>query len=321
MPNWAGSSWYFLRYCDAENNRKLADGSKLKYWQPVDVYVGGSEHTTLHLLYSRFWHKFLNDIGVVPGKEPYYKRVEHGVILGPDGKRMSKSRGNVIVPDDVAKKYGVDTLRTYLAFMGPLDATIAWDEKTLKGVQRFLDRFYRFVMEQIRREPDSIQNREAVMRKGQEVSAEVVVHRLIKKVGDDLAKFKFNTAVATIMSALNGLAGEVVGAELLQDLVLVVAPIVPYLAEELWEALGGEFSVHSQSWPVYDKKLLDSMKVEIGVQVNGKVRGSIQISPLADESEAVEIALQVSNVRKYVVKKPKKVIYVQGKILNLIVDS
>lgn len=310
MPNWAGSSWYYLRYIDPENNKEPGDKEKLKYWQPVDVYVGGSEHTTLHLLYSRFWHKVLSDMGIAPGKEPYIRRVEHGVILGPDGKRMSKSRGNVIIPDEVAKRHGVDVVRTYLMFMGPFEGTMPWNENTLIGIKRFVNRFHKFILARSKSllEKDSKENL-------------YEVHKVIKKVGESIDDFHFNTGVAALMEALNVLEkGGAITNDSLKVLVKLIAPYAPYLAEELWEVLGGEFSVHNQPWPEYDESLLVKDIIEVAVQVNGKVRGTVSVSIDESEKSVRKKALNVENVKKYLQNKEiVKFIYVPGRIVNIVV--
>lgn len=301
MPNWAGSSWYYLRYLDPKNNKSIGDTKKLEYWQPVDVYVGGDEHTTLHLLYSRFWHKFLNDLGAAPGKEPYIKRVVHGVILGPDGSRMSKSKGNVIIPDDVVAKYGVDAVRVYLMFIGPFDGVMAWNERALKGVVRFLEKVRTWVVESKTKEEAG-------------VSSEF--HRLVKKVTDDIAEFKFNTVVSSLMEICRKVPAN---KEELQIFVRLLAPLAPYLAEELWGKLGGEYSVHTQPWPEYDESKLMEEVVEIPVQVNGKVRAVLKVpnEQINNRQGILELARAEKAVSIYLVNKSKvKEIYIPGKIVN-----
>jgi len=274
MPNWAGSDWYFLRYLDPKNEAAIADMEKQKYWLPVDLYVGGDEHNTLHLLYSRFIYQFLWDLGVVPKTypEPYKKRISHGILLGPDGNRMSKSKGNVILPDVVAGVHGVDTLRTYMMFMGPFDATMAWNEKSLLGVKRFLDRFYKYVTKKA--EENRAERHES------ERSVSVVINKLVNGMDGDLENFKFNTAIAKMMIALNELEkGGKISVDDLRKMVQVLAPIAPFVAEELWNILGGEFSVHGTSWPEVDEKYLVERVVTISVQVNGKLRGTVELNP------------------------------------------
>lgn len=312
MPNWAGSDWYFLRYCDNKNDKALADIEKMKYWMPVDVYVGGDEHNTLHLLYSRFIYQFLWDLGAVPKEipEPYDKRMSHGVILGPDNNRMSKSHGNVIAPDTVVEAYGADALRTYMMFMGPFDATMAWNERSLVGVKRFIERFYIFVVENAGK--NAVSSTEGMK----------IVHRLVKGVGEDLSGFKFNTAIAKMMEATNELIKnnvEVANAEL-SMLVRILAPFAPFVTEEMWSVLGGEFSVHVVEWPKYDEKYLINEVITLSVQINGKLRGTVEVSPDATEDEVRDLAEGQEKIQKYLADGTvKKVIFVKGKTINYVV--
>ena len=312
MPNWAGSDWYFLRYCDPHNDHALADMEKLRYWMPVDVYIGGDEHNTLHLLYSRFIYQFLHDIGAVPPEipEPYQVRLSHGVILGPDGQRMSKSRGNVIVPDSYVEKYGADALRAYMMFIGPFDATMAWNERAFMGVRRFLDRFNAFVTGCKGKYADT----DPAMKR--------IIHKLIKAVGEDLSSFKFNTAVAKMMEALNDLQdinGAVSDADL-RDLVKTTAPIIPFMAEELWKLLGGEGTVHAHMWAEYDPELVLDILIEIPIQVNGKLRGKLEISRDASEEEVRQQASQIESVARFLQRgEVIKVIYRKGQLINFVV--
>ncbi len=312
MPNWAGSDWYFLRYLDPKNDNALADTEKMKYWLPVDVYVGGDEHNTLHLLYSRFIYQFLWDLGVVPHEypEPYIKRLSHGLILGPDGAKMSKSRGNVISPDTVVEKYGADILRAYLMFLGPFDATMAWNERTLLGVKRFLERFYRLVGG-----------------KGGSGSADKksarLVNKLVKSVGSDLENFKFNTAIAKQMEVVNELSGE--GMALTKEdrakLVRLIAPIAPFIAEELWSQLGNKFSVHGEKWPEYDPKLVEDEEATVVVQVNGKTRGTVQVegNKAKVESEILELVIKDEKYNRWLQGKKYEVIFVSGRLINFVI--
>jgi leucyl-tRNA synthetase len=313
MPNWAGSDWYFLRYADPKNDKSLADMDKLKKWMPVDVYIGGDEHNTLHLLYSRFIYQFLHDIGVVPKEypEPYAKRVSHGVILGPDGQRMSKSRGNVIIPDKLYEEHGVDALRVYLMFIGPFDGVMAWNERALKGVRRFLERFEKLISKDKLAEVSS-----------QEVK--VLVNRTVKKVSEGLDNFSFNTGVAALMELLNGLEKkkEELGQEEAKSLVKLLAVYAPYLSEELWERLGAEGSVHWSVWPKWEEKYLRLEKMEIPVSVNGKVRGRIEVESgqVDDEKVVLKMAKEEETVKEWL--KDKKVVkefYVAGRMVNLVV--
>lgn len=312
MPNWAGSSWYFMRYCDTDNHSFLADRKKMDYWLPVDLYLGGAEHTTLHLLYSRFWHKFLNDIGVVPGKEPYAARRQHGVILGEDGQRMSKSRGNVINPETVMDKFGVDALRVYLMFMGPYDSTMPWSTKGLEGSYRFLARIWRFCHEKGKIGPKTAPG----------LTGEL--HKTVKRVGEDIETLKHNTAISALMEFLNAWSGQ--GSLDKNDagvFLRLLAPFAPYLAEELWvEVLGNRFSVHRQPWPKFDPKRAREERVTVVIQVNGKVRGQID-SKRAESRDRVgmeKAAAEDANAAKYLKgKRVKKVIFVPARLINFVV--
>ena len=314
MPNWAGSDWYFLRYCDPHNERTLADMEKLRYWLPVDVYIGGDEHNTLHLLYSRFIYQFLHDLGVVPAeiREPYRKRLSHGVILGPDHQRMSKSRGNVVIPDEYIERYGADTLRSYLMFIGPFDATMAWNERALMGVKRFLDRFARFV------------EANAATRTPSNHQVRAVINHLGHKVSQDIRAFKFNTALAKMMEALNSLEAldvPVNPAEL-RAFVQVLAPFAPFLAEACWEKLKGGGNVHRTSWPAYDPALEVEQGVEMAVQVHGKLRGTIPVEKDAPEAVVRASAEAVESVARHLEgKQVVKVILVPNRTLNFVVKS
>jgi leucyl-tRNA synthetase len=319
MPNWAGSDWYFLRYCDPHNDHAPADMDKLRYWMPVDVYIGGDEHNTLHLLYSRFIYLFLYDLGVVPPEypEPYRKRLSHGVILGPDGQRMSKSRGNVIVPQEYVEKYGADSVRVYLLFMGPYDATIAWNERALSGVKRFLDRYRRFVRDQAGQSQES----------GPRVQA--AVNRLGKEVADDTASFKYNTAIAHMMETLNRLQDlvesgdqmETVAARELRTFSQILAPYAPFTAEDCWQLAGGETDIHTTLWPVYDPGLELEELVTIAIQVNGKLRGTVAVPPQTAESEIRHQAESQPGIAKFLADKTiTRVIYVPMRTMNFVVS-
>lgn len=323
MPNWAGSDWYFLRYIDPFNDTVIADMEKMKYWMPVDLYVGGDEHNTLHLLYSRFIYKFLYDLGAVPQgiPEPYYKRLSHGVILGPDNQRMSKSRGNVIVPETVAEKYGVDVVRMYLMFMGPFDATMAWNENTLMGVKRFLDRFKIYVEDQIKQKSSNSASNATV---------DVSMNKLIKKVTDDTDNFKYNTAIAKMMETLNVLAVSKTGYisdKYLKDLIIMIAPYAPYTAEELWSKARGEkdeISVHIAKWPVVEEKYLVEDKIKVAVAINGKVRDEIEINTDDKEKqvEIIQLAKGTEKIKSWLLdKKIVKEIYIPGKMVNFVVTD
>ncbi len=309
MPNWAGSDWYYLRFIDPHNDRRLASMEKMEYWMPVDVYIGGDEHNTLHLLYSRFIYKFLLDIGAVPQDiaEPYIKRMSHGVILGSDGQRMSKSRGNVVVPDQLSEKYGADTVRTYLLFIGPYDATMAWNERALLGVKRFLDRFERFINDNAGRHKQSSR------------AAKVEINRLVHDVANDIAVFKYNTAIAKMMETLNTVAGgdEAVSNEDMAKWVQSLAPFAPFLTEKCWQTLGQKGSVHKSLWPEYDPSLEREEQAEIPVQVNGKLRGVLLVAQ--GESEELVQARAREIAEKYFSGEVRKVIYVPGRTVNFVV--
>jgi leucyl-tRNA synthetase len=312
MPNWAGSDWYFLRYCDPHNSQSIADPEKLRYWMPVDLYIGGDEHNTLHLLYSRFIYQFLHDLGVVPAEypEPYRRRMSHGVILGPDGQRMSKTRGNVIVPDDYLPRVGADVLRCYLMFMGPFDAVMAWNERALMGVKRFLDRFEAYIQERASQNPASAPR------------AAALINRLGKAVGDDLAVFKFNTALAKMMETLNSLTDEplAVSHADLEKLVKLLAPYAPFLTETLWQTLGAKTSVHQSLWPVYDPALELEEKIVIAVQVNGKLRGTLDVEHGEPQDDIVARAAALESVVRHLEgKQLVKTIYVPERTLNFVV--
>ena len=312
MPNWAGSDWYFLRFTDPFNDKALADMEKLKYWMPVDVYIGGDEHNTLHLLYSRFIYQFLHDIGAVPAEipEPYYRRMSHGVILGPDNQRMSKSRGNVIVPDELLKEFSADVLRCYMMFIGPFDATMAWNERALMGVKRFIERFDRLVDTQAGTRQES----------SNEIKA--LIHKAVDKLANDLPSFKFNTAVAKLMETLNGIQdnGGAVNPADLRMLVQAIAPLAPFFAESAWQKLGGKGNVHESLWPAVDQALLIEETVEIPVQVNGKLRATLTVNRDADQQTAETAARAIEAVAKHLdTGTVRKVIYIPNKTINFVV--
>ncbi|MBD3328895.1 leucine--tRNA ligase [Candidatus Dojkabacteria bacterium] len=317
MPNWAGSSWYFLRYCDPDNDKCLADKKLLDYWMPVDIYDGGAEHTTLHLLYSRFWHKFLNDIGVVPGKEPYAKRRVHGIVLGEGGVKMSKSLGNVINPDDLVNEYGADTARCYLMFMGPYDGTCEWNTRTVKGVRRFLEKFYRIIeaaVEKIMKGKDQNSDSSQGDRK-----LIVAIAKLSDTIIDDVKGLKFNTAIAALMKFFNEFGDSDFDKTEVEILLKLIAPFAPHLAEELWEKLGNEYSIHSADWPEFKGIDTSEDEVEIPVQINGKVRGTVVAAIKATEDEVRALAEKDENIAKYLQGADvKKVIFVPGKMISFV---
>jgi len=306
MPQWAGSSWYFLRYIDPHNNDAMADWEEMKYWMPVDWYNGGMEHTTLHLLYSRFWHKFLYDIGAVPVAEPYAKRTSHGMILGENGDKMSKSRGNVVNPDDIVNEYGADTFRLYEMFMGDFQKAAPWSYNSIKGCARFLDRVW---------------NLQDIMVEGEEYSKELesTFHKLIKKVSDDIMSLGFNTAIAAMMGVLNDIydKGSVTKGEL-KTFVQLLNPFAPHMTDEMWQLLGGEGICSVSQWPVYDEaKCIDST-VELPVQVNGKLRGKIVVAVDAAKDDVLAMASEA--VASFVEGKTVvKQIFVPGRMVNIVV--
>ena len=307
MPQWAGSSWYFLRYMDPHNGNALASKEALDYWSPVDWYNGGMEHTTLHLLYSRFWHKFLYDIGVAPTKEPYQKRTSHGMILGEGGEKMSKSRGNVVNPDDIVKAYGADTLRLYVMFIGDFEQAAVWSDQAVKGCKRFLDKVWNLAESC----SDSLDYTPA---------NEAAVHKTIKKVADDIEAMKFNTAIAAMMTLVGEFQKNSCSRGDMKTLVTLLSPFAPHVAEELWELLGGEGFVCRQPWPTYDESKTVADTVQMAVQVNGKVRANI-IVPADADNEAVTAAAQADpKVRKFTDGMALvKTIVVPGRLVNLIV--
>jgi len=311
MPQWAGSSWYFLRYMDAHNDKALASKEALEYWSPVDWYNGGMEHTTLHLLYSRFWHKFLYDIGVVPTREPYQKRTSHGMILSEGGK-MSKSRGNVVNPDDVVKAYGADTLRLYIMFIGDFEKAATWSDNAVKGCKRFLDRVWNL--------SESCTDGEAYT-----PANEADIHKTIKKVSDDIEAMKFNTAIAAMMALVNDFYANGCSKGDMKTLLLLLNPFAPHMCEELWEtmgfaAAGGGKMACQMSWPVYDESKTAASSVEMAVQVQGKLRGTINVPADSEEAAVVEAAKAVDKVARAIEgMEIVKVIHVKNKLVNLIV--
>jgi len=308
MPNWAGSSWYFCRYCDPNCETGLADRKKLEYWMPVDFYDGGAEHTTLHLLYSRFWHKFLNDIGVVPGKEPYAARRNHGMLLGEGGVKMSKSLGNVVNPDDLVKKYGTDVTRLYLLFVGPYEGTSEWSQRAIQGVNRFVKRFWEFMMKNI----------DAPVEKC-DADVEIAVNTLVRVLDRNISNRRFNTSVAALMEFYNTVKDKQTCIPCLEKITRAVAPLMPHMTEEFWMELGHEDSVHSASWPEVEAERAGEI-VEIPVQINGKVRGRISVPSEAGEEDVVAVALENENVKKHLNgKQPERAIYVKGKIVTVVV--
>ena len=304
MPQWAGSSWYFLRYTDPHNDEALASKEALKYWMPVDWYNGGMEHTTLHLLYSRFWHKFLYDQGVVPCPEPYQKRTSHGMILGENGEKMSKSRGNVVNPDDIVREYGADTLRTYEMFIGAFDLSASWSEDGVKGCRRFLERIWKL---------------QDIMTDEEEYSSdlETKMHQTIKKVSSDYENLKYNTAIAAMMALLNDFTkkGSITKGEY-KTLLILLNPVAPHITEELWQIIGGSGYVYEQTWPEYEEAKTVENTVEIAVQINGKTKGTLAIG--RDDAKEDVIAKAKEAIADKLTGNIVKEIYVPGRIVNIV---
>ena len=308
MPQWAGSSWYFLRYVDPHNDKAFADYDKLKYWMPVDWYNGGMEHVTRHLIYSRFWYKFLYDLGLVPYEEPYQKRTAQGLILGPDGVKMSKSRGNVIDPNEVVDVYGADVLRTYVLFMGDYEKAAPWSESSVKGCKRFIDRIWN--LQEILKDGDAYSEK-----------LESAFHKTVKKVSEDIETLKYNTAIAALMTLLNNIydAGEINRAEL-KTLLILVNPFAPHVTEEMWSTLGyGEMLAKDASWPAYDPEKCVDSTIEIAVQVNGKLRGKLVVAADISAEDAIAAAKTDEKVQSFLTdKNVVKEIYVPGKLVNIV---
>ena len=307
MPQWAGSSWYFLRYCDPHNDTQLASAEALKYWLPVDWYNGGMEHTTLHLLYSRFWHRFLSDIGVVPTEEPYAKRTSHGMILGENGEKMSKSRGNVVNPDDIVRDYGADAMRVYEMFMGDFEKAAPWSMSSIKGSKRFLEKVFAF---------------SDMLTDGDEYSDELETefHKTVKKVTEDIEGLKMNTAIAALMSLLNEIyaKGSINRAEM-KTYLLLLNPFAPHITEELWQQCDFEGMLNEASWPVYDEKKCVDATVELAVQVCGKIRARINVPADISSADAIALAKQQETVSREIEgKNIIKELYVPGRLINIV---
>ena len=313
MPQWAGSCWYYLRYIDPHNSNMLADPEKLKHWLPVDLYIGGVEHAVLHLLYARFWHKVLYDLGVVPTKEPFQKLFNQGMILGEGNEKMSKSKGNVVNPDDIVDSHGADTLRLYEMFMGPLDAAIAWSENGLDGSRRFLDRVWRLFIN----EDGSLSNK---IVENNDNGLDKVYNQTVKKVTEDFNTLNFNTAISQLMVFINDCyKAETIYQPYAEGFVKMLAPIAPHIGEELWDRLGNEDTITYQPWPTYDESLLVDSEVEIVVQVNGKVRAKLNIPKDTSKDEMEALALKDENVKLSIEGKDiKKVIAVPQKLVNIV---
>ena len=306
MPQWAGSSWYFLRYMDPHNDKALASPEALKYWGQVDWYNGGMEHTTLHLLYSRFWHKFLYDLGVVPFAEPYHKRTSHGMILGEGGEKMSKSRGNVVNPNDVVDQYGADTMRTYIMFIGDFEKAAAWSDNAVKGCKRFLDRIWNLA--------DQVKDADAYGKDN-----EAAIHKTIKKVSDDIENMKFNTAIAALMSLTNQFYDKGVNKAEFKTMLQLLSPFAPHMADELWERFGFEGMACTSRWPVYDESKTVASEVTIAVQVGGKLKTTVTVPTDSEQDAVLAVVTADSKIQKLMEGKDLvKVIHVPNKLMNLI---
>lgn len=313
MPQWAGSSWYWLRYTDPHNDKEFASKEALDYWSPVDLYVGGAEHAVLHLLYARFWHKVLYDLGLVPTKEPFMKLVNQGMILGSNHEKMSKSKGNVVNPDDIVDQYGADTLRLYEMFMGPLEESVPWDEKGLHGANKWVQRVWRLLMD----DNNHLRDRISTFNDGKLTK---VYNQTVKKVTEDYERMHFNTAISQLMVFVNeAYKVDDLPVEYMKGFIKMIAPIMPHMAEELWSQFGESDTITYQPWPTYDPKALVEDEVEMIVQVNGKVRAKIKMAKDTDRDEAQQLALANEHVKKFTDGKDiKKVIVVPNKIVNIV---
>ncbi len=311
MPNWAGSCWYYLRFCDPKNESEPWNKDVEKYWLPVDLYVGGVEHAVLHLLYARFWHKVLFDLGFVTTKEPFKKLVNQGLILGTDGEKMSKSRGNVVNPDHVVKESGADSLRLYEMFMGPLEKVKPWKEEGVKGVSNFLHRAYRFFADPARITTE-VESEETLK----------ALHKAIKKVTEDIEGMRFNTAISALMVFVNHCYKvEKVNAKTAQLFALILSPMAPHLAEELWQMHGGKTTLAYEAWPKFDEHLAKDDLITVAIQVNGKLRGTIDVEPSIDQASAIALAKEQEGVQRFLIGTIVKEIYVPGKIVNFVVKG
>lgn len=311
MPNWAGSSWYFLRYCDPHNDEQFASPEALKYWMPVNLYNGGMEHTTLHLLYSRFWHKFLWDLGHIPkevGPEPYAKRRSHGLVMAEGGEKMSKSKGNVVNPDDVIRDYGADVFKVYELFMGPFDQPVPWDTNGIEGVKRFIDKIWQLF------------TNEAQVEKT-DAKLETLYHQTVKKIGEGIDELQFNTCISSLMILVNAFQDHGgIPAEMKKGFIGIIAPFMPHIAEELWAMQGETTSIHLSTWPTYDATKLVADTFELVVQVNGKVRAKLQAPSSITEEEAIKLALEAEGIATWLNgKTPSQVRYVKGRLVSVVV--
>ena len=319
MPQWAGSCWYYLRFLDPKNDAALASPEALRYWKSPDLYVGGAEHAVLHLLYARFWHKVLFDLGVVPEPEPFRRLFHQGIILGEDGEKMSKSRGNVVNPDTIIQSHGTDTLRLYLMFLGPLEAMKPWNPRGIEGVHRFLQKVWRELIGA----DGSVNAKVSVEDSADPASTELkrLLHETIRKVGEDIEGLRFNTAISQMMIFANALQkATVIPAPLARQFLQLLAPFAPHIAEELWSRLGGSGPILTGAWPVHDPKLLEKSEVKLVFQINGKFRGDQLVPVGLSETDAVAAARAHAKVSPHLDGKSlSRVIYVPGKILNLVI--
>lgn len=309
MPQWAGSCWYYLRYLDPKNKKALVDARVEKKWMPVNTYIGGVEHAVLHLLYARFWHKVLFDIGAVSTKEPFQKLMNQGLILGPDGQKMSKSRGNVINPDELVQKFGADSLRLYEMFMGPLEETKPWDPKGIIGLERFLKRVYAY-SEKVLTQPKKTASNAEVNK---------AIHKTIKKVTDDIAQFRFNTAISALMIGLNEMEKMTIAQSQWEQFIKLIFPFAPHLAQELWSRLGKKGLLDYEAWPSYDTLLIQETEIDLIIQINGKVRGKLRVAKAITQADAERIALQDDKIKTMLGGKPKKTIFVPGRLINFVI--
>ena len=319
MPQWAGSSWYYLRYIDPKNPDKLADFDKLKDWLPVDMYIGGAEHAVLHLLYVRFWHKFLYDIGVVPTKEPFQHLYNQGMILGDNHEKMSKSKGNVVNPDDVVDRFGADTLRLYEMFMGPLDASISWSEKGLAGARKFLDRVWRLYTEEDTDENDQLSSK-IVAENDEQLKKSY--NETVKKVTEDFESMHFNVAISQLMVFINdAYKVDTLPREYAEGFVKLLAPIAPHMMEELWAMLGHDDSISYVDWPIFDPAALVANEVEVIFQVNGKLKAKVTVAKDTPKEELEAMAKANEKVAEFIADKTvRKVIAIPNKLVNIVAN-
>lgn len=311
MPQWAGSSWYWLRYADPKNTKEFSSKNMQEKWTPVDMYFGGMEHTTLHLLYSRFWNLFLHDQNLVTAREPYTKRIPHGIVLGPDGEKMSKSRGNVVSPDDLVKRYGADTTRAYMMFLGPHGNRVAWNEDGIVGVRRFLEKIWR-LREKINKKKTKLEDKKI----------ETILHKTIKKVGEDIEGTGFNTAISTLMILVNELEKtEELDKKTFEIVIKLISPFVPHLAEELWKYLGNKKSIYLEKWPDFDQQKMIEDSVRFVVQIQGKVRAGLSLVRGLSEARVRESVEVMPEVKKWLIGKViKKIIFIPDRLINFVID-